>query len=484
MSIITEFDLLRHRRTKIVATLGPASAAPATVRALLEAGVDVVRLNMSHGDHAFHRAAAAAVREAAADLGRHVGLLADLSGPKIRVGRFQDGAIRLADGEAVTVTTRDVEGRAGLIPSQYAGLADDLRPGDRILLADGGIELETRCVEDTEIRCTVVHGGTLRDHQGINLPGVTVSAPSLTDKDRRDVRFALGAGVDFLALSFVRRAADVADLRALTAGAAGAPAIIAKIEKAEALAQMAGILAAADGIMIARGDLGVELPAEQVPIAQHQLVEQARAANKPVIVATQMLESMVTEPRPTRAEVTDVSHAVALGADAVMLSAETASGAWPVRAVQIMDRVARQTEAFFFRRRGAGGLRPAALQSAPVPFGDAVADAAAQLVGDLHARGLVAISTSGMSAATMSAARPAAPVVVVSADPAVCRRMSLYWGAIPVLASGVGHDNPNHLARRVARELGLAEAGQYVVLVRGFNRDPARNTPTITLLTV
>ncbi len=484
MTIVTEFNLLKYRRTKIVATLGPASREPDVIRRLVEAGVDVVRLNMSHGDHAVHRALADTVREVAGRLGRHVALLADLCGPKIRCGRFPGGPIELAVGTTVTVTTRDVAGEPGLIPSQYQALAADVRPGDRILLADGAMELRVEAIAGDDVRCMVVHGGTLSDHKGINLPGVVVSAPAFTDKDRVDAAFALELGVDFIALSFVRRAADLAELRALVNAAGGGASIIAKIEKPEALAAGAEIMAAADGIMVARGDLGVELNPEQVPAAQHQLIDLARAANKPVIVATQMLESMIENPRPTRAEVTDVSHAVALGADAVMLSAETASGAHPVRAVEIMARIAKQTEAYFWHQ-GSGGLRSSPERTdGPVPFGDAVADATAKLVKDLSARAVLVLSHGGRSAVTMTAARPAAPVVVVSGSAAVCRRLALCWGAIPVLAGGVGSENPNHIARRVAVELGLAEAGQYIVLVRGFDADPHLNSPTITLLRV
>ncbi|MGE0384522.1 MAG: pyruvate kinase [Gammaproteobacteria bacterium] len=482
--IVTEFDLLKYRRTKIVATLGPASQDPETIARLLAAGVDVVRVNMSHGDHPFHHTTIANVRAAAQTSGRHVAILADLSGPKIRTGRFRGGGIDLVPGATVTVTMRQTQGEDGLIVSQYRALAGDVRPGGRILLADGQFELRVDAIEGSEVRCTVVHGGRLTDHKGINLPGTEVSAPSLTDKDRADAAFAMQEGVDFLALSFVRRAADIRALRELTAAAGAHPGIIAKIEKPEALENAGEIIAAADGIMVARGDLGVELNPEQVPLAQHQLIDQARSANKPVIVATQMLESMIENPRPTRAEVTDVSHAVTLGADAVMLSAETASGAHPVQAVEIMARIAKQTEAWFWHRRGTFVSYGPARADAPVPFGDAIADATAKLTDEVQARAVLVISSSGMSAATITAARPSAPVVTVAADPAVCRRMNLHWGAIPVQTDDAGRSNPNLVARRIARELGLAEPGQFIVLVRGFSANPELNTPSITVLTV
>src|SRR5262245_12255075 len=337
--------LLKRRRTKIVATLGPASSDPGAIEQLIAAGVDVFRLNMSHGTHAEHRAAYDRVRAAAAQRDAPVAVLVDLCGPKLRVGRFAGGRIDLTAGEQVVVTTRDVPGEPGLIPSQYEALAEDVRPGDRILLDDGLLELRVERVEGTEVGCQVVHGGVLRVRNGMNLPGVDVSAPSFTEKDREDTRFALEIGADFVALSFVRRASDLDELNALVAGSRGAH-VIAKIETPEALDAIDEILDACDAIMVARGDLGVEMPPEIVPIAQRRLLARARAKNKPAIVATQMLESMVQNAQPTRAEVSDVSTAVFAGADAVMLSAETASGAHPVAAVEMMDRVSRQVEGY------------------------------------------------------------------------------------------------------------------------------------------
>ena len=344
MSIDPEVELLKSRRTKIVATLGPASDDDATIRRLLDAGTNVFRLNMSHGDHAGHRATFERIRAASAEAGRSTAVLADLAGPKIRVGRFAGGSIELETGASVTITTRPVEGEPGLIPSQYESLHRDVSEGDRILLADGAMELVVDAVRDTEIDCKSRQGGVLTDRKGINLPGVDVSAPCLTDKDKDDARFALALGVDFLGLSFVRRHSDVEALRALIRASDCDCAIIAKIERPEALRDIAAIIESSDGIMVARGDLGVELPPEQVPIAQRQLVDHARTANRPVIVATQMLESMIDLPRPTRAEVSDVSHAVISGADAIMLSAETASGEHPILAVEMMNRIARQSE--------------------------------------------------------------------------------------------------------------------------------------------
>ena len=483
MAIDTEVKLLARRRTKIVATLGPASNDPDTIARLMAAGVNVFRLNMSHGDHAGHQRTFETVRTLAKESERHVAILADLAGPKIRVGRFRDGRIVLEVGDRVTVTTRDVPGEPGLIPSQYQALADDVTAGDCIMLADGAMELEVGSVEGTEIRCTVVQGGVLEDRKGINLPRVEVSAPCLTDKDRDDARFLLGLGVDYLGLSFVRRASDVDTLRALVAEAGGAAGIVAKIERPEALEDSDAIVDGSDAIMVARGDLGVELPPEQVPIAQHHLVDAARRKGKPVIVATQMLESMIGQSRPTRAEVSDVAHTVLSGTDAIMLSGETANGEHPVLAVEMMNRIARQAEGYLWEQgafgtfsSGGDGPEP------PIPFGEAVARASALLSRDLRVRALIVVSHGGMSAATVSSARPAAPVVAISSSHATCRRMSLMWGVIPHHVPAADLPDPAAVARDRATTLGLASSGDFVLLVRGFHADPMRSTPSITLL--
>ncbi|MEX2482868.1 MAG: pyruvate kinase [Gammaproteobacteria bacterium] len=484
MAIVTEVELLEYRRTKIVATVGPASNSPALIRALIEAGVNVFRVNMSHGTHDEHGAAIAMIRTVAAELGSATAILADLCGPKIRTGKFSAGMVELEAGREVVITTADVLGDAQRIPSQYKALPRDVGRGERILLNDGAVELEVLDITGEEVRCRVIAGGKVGDHKGINLPDSRVSAPSLTDKDRTDALFALAAGVDFLALSFVRSAADVRELRELANAHDPQVGIIAKIEKTEALTNSEAIIDAADGIMVARGDLGVELNPEQVPLAQAQLIQRAQALNKPVIVATQMLESMITNARPTRAEVSDVAFAVASGADAIMLSGESAVGRFPVAAVGMMDRVARQTESYHWH----AGLEFAQARQVDnggrVPFGDAVADATAKLVGDLRARAVVVITTRGRTAATISAARPAAPVVAISNDPRTCRRISLMWGMIPHFAAGAGSENPNQLARRCLRDLGLASTGDFIVMVRGFHADPQWNSPSITLLQV
>ncbi len=484
MPIVTELNLLKYRRTKIVATIGPASSDAKTIAQLIEAGVDVFRVNMSHGDHDAHRQTVAAIRQSADRVRSHTAILADLCGPKIRTGKFTGGSVEIATGTSVVVTARDVMGDDHTIPSQYAALPSDVRPGNRILLNDGAVELGVERVSGPDVECIVLAGGAVGDHKGINLPGVAVSAPSVTDKDRQDAKLALDLKVDFLALSFVRSAADIESLRRLTRASPGPPMIIAKIEKPKALENNAEIVAAADGIMVARGDLGVELNPEQVPLAQHQLINRAVAANKPVIVATQMLESMIANARPTRAEVTDVSHAVASGTDAVMLSGETAVGRYPVGTVEMMDRIVRQTETYHWQVESALREDKVVVREAAIPFGDAIADATAKLVADTHSRAVLVISNRGMTAATISAARPAAPVVAISRDARICRRMSLMWGVLPHLDTKVGKENPNGVARRVALELKLAEVGEFVVLVRGFHSNLKFNTPTLTLLAV
>jgi pyruvate kinase len=349
------------------------------------------------------------------------------------------------------------------------------------LLDDGMLELHVESVAGQDIACTVVSGGVLKDRKGMNLPGVLVSSPALTDKDREDAHFALDLGVDFLALSFVRRPADVVDLKALISTAGANTPVIAKIEKPEALDAIDEILDVADGLMVARGDLGVELAPEAVPIVQHDLVQRARRRNKPIIVATQMLESMVEHPRPTRAEVSDVSHAVFAGADTVMLSAETASGAYPIKAVEMMDRVARQVEGWQWIEGAFRSLTDGESERpAPLPLREAVARSTAQLSRDLQVRAVVVRTKHGTSAEVVAATRPAAPIVALTMDPCVQRRMTLLWGVIPRLVDVAEFQRPHEAARMHAHELNLAERGQTILLLAGFGI----GEPMITVLSV
>ena len=487
MSIHTEVALLKNRRTKIIATLGPATADRSTIAALIKAGVNIFRLNMSHGTHAMHRTLFQHLRDTIKALDRTVGILADLCGPKIRVGEFDKGGIQLVAGESVMVSTENCIGGPRLIPSQYQGLVDDVAAGDRILFADGTIELRTDAVTEKNIACTVVQGGQLRNHQGINLPGAVLSISCLTDKDRIDAKMMLDLGVDFIALSFVLHASDVTTLRALIDNHPANAAIIAKIERPGAVAEIDAILDVADGIMVARGDLGVELPPEQVPIIQNILVQRARIKNKPVIIATQMLESMIEKTRPTRAEVSDVSHAVMNGVDAIMLSAETATGAYPLLTVNMMNRITQQAEGFLWQEGQFGQLTSQSMQpphATALPFGDAIANASASLARDLLARAIFVISMSGMSAMSICSARPSAPVITISSHIEICRRNAMVWGAIPYLATPAELDDVITLSRRLAYDLDLAAKGDYVLLVQGFSAHLEDNVPSVTVLNI
>lgn len=476
--------MLDRRRTKIVATLGPASSSDEIVAALIRAGVNVFRLNFSHGNHADHADNIARVRRLAALASQPVAILGDLCGPKIRVGRFAGGAVSLEADSELTVTTRVVVGTPHLVPSQYAALAEDVRPGDRILLDDGKLELTVLATDQrTEVRCRVVHGGILKDHKGMNLPGVAVSAPALTGKDRVDAAFAADAGIDFLALSFVRSDADIALLRDFLAGEghAGLP-IIAKIEKPEALQGIGAILTASDGVMVARGDLGVELPAEEVPLIQSELIRLSIESNKPVIVATQMLESMIESPRPTRAEVTDVAAAALSRADAVMLSAETAAGRYPVEAVAAMDRILRMVEGYQFEHGAhgrVGAVRTGAHADDP---GEALSRATALLSSDLGVAAIVVPTRGGRTARLVSAERPAAPVVALVEDGIIGRRLALSWGLIPDIVPTGSLRQIREAARHAARRLALAEEGDSVLLVWDAAPESDKPEPTVSIL--
>jgi pyruvate kinase len=451
---------------------------------MIKAGVNVFRLNMSHDTHDSKGDDYQRIRTAAENVQKPVALLADLCGPKIRVGAFHNGRIMLAKGDAVTVTTRDVVGGPGLIASQYQALAQDVEIGNRILLDDGNIDLIIRSIQGTEIACEVVAGGVLSDHKGMNLPGVAVSQQSLTQNDRIDAQFALQLGVDFLALSFVRRASDIEALRELVSAAGVPVSIVAKIETAEALDNIEEIVDAADAIMVARGDLGVELPPQAVPTVQNQLVDLARTHHKPVIVATQMLESMIEHPRPTRAEVSDVATAVRTGADAVMLSAETTVGKYPVEAVKMTDDIARQIEGYLWKQSAFGSLTQRQETVLPLLIEDALSKSMAHLSRDLLVRGIMVISLQGRSLSVMSSSRPGAPIIGICPDYRSSCIAGLLWGVIPVIADPEAIGEPHSLARKTVMELNLASEGDTILVVRGFSSDPKQNTPSVTIVTV
>jgi pyruvate kinase len=418
------------RRTRIIATIGPASADPAVLERMIRAGMDVARLNLSHGSHAAHARVIRAIRRVSGRLGRAVGLLLDLQGPKLRVGTFVGGSIRLRAGDRVVLTGRAVRGTPQRIPVGYPRLARDVRTGDCVLIDDGLVELRVSGRERDGLRCRVVVGGAVSDHKGISFPGARLSAGPLTPKDRADLAFGLAQSVDFVALSFVRRAEDVLRLRRLLRGAAHEPLVIAKIERREAIENLEGILGAADGVMVARGDLGVEYPPERVPVLQKRIIERANQREVLVITATQMLESMVATPRPTRAEASDVANAIFDGTDAVMLSAETAVGRYPDRAIRTMARIASEAEGYRSYRRAP--RRRAGERASLASPAHALAHIASQAAREIHARALVIFTHTGGSARLVSKARPMSRIIALTPLESSCRRLSLAWGVTAV----------------------------------------------------
>lgn len=467
-----------YNRTKVVCTLGPASEDEQVIASMLQAGMDLVRLNFSHGDRAWHAATIEKVRRVEADAGAFVGIIADLQGPRIRVGRLAGGAMDLPQGAEVLVTTEDVLGHEGLIPVDYPLLTHDLQPGRRLLLDDGLLELYVLEVFETRARCRVLTGGILREAKGINLPGVAVSAPTLTDKDRDDLAFALDHGVDYIALSFVRTAADVLLAQELVRQHGSDVRIVAKLEKPEALEELDGIIRAADAIMVARGDLGVEMAPERVPLVQKWIIARCMAFRKPVITATQMLDSMREHPRPTRAEVTDVANAILDGTDAVMLSAETAVGRYPVEAVETMVRIGAETEAYQASRRR-HLWTDIADDTERLVAADAVSRAAAQTAEELHAKLIVASTQSGWTARLVSKCRVSVPVVAATPLVATARRCSLYWGVIPLLLEAKEScDATIGAVADLCRDSGLVRDGDTVVVTAG---SPLRPGTTDTM---
>ncbi len=477
-----EILALQWRRTKVIATLGPAADSPRMINRLIEAGVNVVRLNMSHGDHQGHRQLFKRVRAAARKQKTNVAILMDLCGPKIRVGRFREGQIVLEENQVVTVTSRNIIGDTGLIPSQYRKLHKDVKKGERILLDDGNLELCVLSVKGTEVRCRVVDGGILKDHKGMNLPDSALSTPAFTEKDKKDALLAMELGADFVALSFVRNARDVTRLTRFMERHGEAIPVISKIERPEAVTNIDEILAVSYGIMVARGDLGIELPAEQVPMIQRDLIKRARRAYVPVIVATQMLESMITHSRPTRAEVGDVASAAHSSADAVMLSGETASGKYPVEAVQTMVRIVREIERHQWRDGRYGSQVFADRRKSDFSVREAMAHAAVELARDLKLEAIIVPTLSGTTAHVLAAHRATAPMLGVSSRQAICRRLCLHWGVLPVYLKTPDHQDWRDMCRRIAADCELTRPGHNVLFVSGFHPDPARNEPVLKML--
>ncbi len=421
------------RRAKIVCTLGPATSSQEQITALISAGMDIARLNMSHGNHGDHLVRYNHVRAGSDATGRGVGVLADLQGPKIRLGEFPGGPVRLAAGDEFIITTEDIPGGQHEASTTYEGLADDVRVGNRILIDDGNVQLDVTGVSGSRVYLRVVVGGKISDHKGINLPGINVSAPALPEKDEQDLRWALATGVDMVAMSFVRTPDDAQFARKIMQdmGRPGVP-LIAKIEKPEAVRVLPDIVDAFDGIMVARGDLGVELPLEQVPAVQAEAIKLARERARPVIVATQMLESMISSPRPTRAEVSDVAGAVNLGADAVMLSAESSVGAYPIETVATMSRIIAAAEESSL-------LSEHHLTRRPTTTGGAIARATVEVGAIVGAKALVAFTLTGETARRLARYRSPIPLLAFTTEPATRSQLALTWGVETFIVPEVRH---------------------------------------------
>ncbi|TWE12565.1 pyruvate kinase [Rudaeicoccus suwonensis] len=449
------------RRAKIVATLGPATSSPEKVRELVDAGMDVARLNLSHGAYADHEKVYAAIRSASAESGAAVCVMCDLQGPKIRTGRFAEGPITLANGERFVITVDDVLGDHDRVSTTYKGLPGDVQPGDRLLIDDGKVCLRAVEVTATDVITEVVEGGVVSNNKGINLPGVAVSVPALSEKDEADLRWALQLGADVIALSFVRDADDIERVHEIMAEEGRTVPVIAKVEKPQAVANLAAIIAAFDGVMVARGDLGVELPLEEVPLVQKRAVEMCRKNAKPVIVATQVLESMIENSRPTRAEASDCANAVLDGADAIMLSGETSVGAWPIEAVRTMARIIESTE-----EHGLERVPP--LGSRPHTKGGAVTAAAAEVGDLLGVRYLVTFTESGDSARRLSRLRNPRPMLAFTPSEATRSKLALVWGVQTYLMPQVQHtDQMAMQVDELLLETGRGQEGDLVVIVAG-----------------
>ncbi len=449
--------------TKIVATLGPATTSAPMIRQLMEAGADVFRLNASHGTIEDRSAAVRLIREAAAEEGRMVGILLDLQGPKIRLGTFEGGSAVLEAGGEFVITTEAIQGDECAASTTYKDFARDVKDGDRVLLADGALELKVLDADGIKARCRVVRGGVVSDKKGINLPGVQLSTPSLTRRDMENLQAGIEAGVDLVALSFVRRSSDVLRLRLFLEEKGANLPIVAKIEKPEAVENIKDILAESDGVMVARGDLGVECPMEQVPFIQKSIIEQARRAGKFVITATQMLESMIENPFPTRAEVSDVANAIYDGTDAVMLSAETSVGKYPVEAVRMMDRTARQAE-LSIRKQGFRELP----NRDYVTHAEIVADAAYQAARLAGAQAIVVFSASGTSARLVARFRPPVPIFTFTPSLQAARSLSVVYGITPIIAPQMAStDEMMAQMDRVLLEKGFVKPRDSVVFVAG-----------------
>ncbi len=449
-------------KTKIVCTIGPSCDSADKIRTLIEKGMNVARLNFSHGSHEEHLEKIRTIRQVAEDMGRSIAILQDLCGPKIRVGKVLDPGIQLKAGERLILTSDDMMGEGNRVSVSYKPLPSEVKVGDIILLADGMMELVVTATSATDIECDVIIGGTLTSNKGINLPSGTIKAPSLTEKDRADLAFGIGQDVDYIALSFVRSEEDVKELKTIIRKSGKAIPVVAKIEKHEAIKNIDAILAATDAVMVARGDLGVEIPLEKVPELQKMIVRKSNEKGKPVIVATQMLRSMVDSPRPTRAEANDVANAVLDGADAVMLSEETASGRYPFAAVEYMVKIIQNAEVEYPHPRH---LK---LRNTDSSVSQSVAYASCVLAEHLNASAIVASTKSGFTAKQISRFRPSSLIVALSPDKGALRELALYWGCYPGLVDVP--KNTDDMIEKVADsavETGWVKKGDLIVITAG-----------------
>ncbi len=454
------------KRTKIVCTLGPATSSPDIIRQLIQAGMDVARLNLSHGSHEEHAERIRVLRDEAKLAGRPIAILLDLQGPKIRTSSLVDGKpVELIDGQELIITTDCCDGTAERVGTSYENLAQDVKPGDKILVSDGLIELRVQEVRGHEVITTVTNGGELREHQGINLPGIRISTPAITEKDMEDLIFGIEQGVDYVGLSFVRNPSDIIELKELIKQHSAETKVIAKLEKPEAIEHLEAIAHVSDGLMVARGDLGVEMSPEKVPGIQKEIIRVANSLALPVITATQMLESMIHNPQPTRAEVSDVANAIFDGTDAVMLSGETAVGKYPVNAVRMMNRIASTCDA---QAASLGTHRPKdefeALGTRPQAIGAAVS----AVVNSIPVKALCVVTKTGNSARMAAHYRPNVPILAVTPDEVTSRELCLFWGVEPVLSTYARTEQEYYnKVRRLVIDLGYCKTGDYVVLTGG-----------------
>lgn len=475
--------LLQH--TKILCTLGPATATRERIRHLILAGADAMRLNFSHSNYETHREMYDMIREVSAELGRQITIVQDLQGPKIRVGELPNGPVLLRPAEEITLTVDKVGPDDPRIPVGYSQFARDMEPGNTILIDDGLLSLRVESVKGNDVVCRIMHGGLLKEKKGINLPGTKISEPSLTEKDLRDVEFGLKLGVDYIALSFVRSAKDILDLKKLINRKRKSTPVIAKIEKVEAVRELDAVIDVADAVMVARGDLGVEMPGHIVPLLQKRIIARCKSLGKPVITATQMLESMVNNPRPTRAESSDVANAVYDGSDVVMLSAETSVGAYPVEAVMMMDDIIQATESAigFESDEGLHELLPMERERY---IESSVAAKAATLAAEVRAAAILCLTYTGATARVMSRRRPGVPIIAIAQDEVICRRLGLFSGifALSITDVPTTTEEAIDMMKETALKAGIVSKGDIVIMTTGYPLDAKASTNMIVMHTI